>query len=434
MADEEVALQPQQVARAAVVTVPEDVRQRLNGETGSLMQHLKMVKERGAGKPTSDDQPWKMDCCLLGTDLFAIAVTLLWAIKLLLFGPLVFLACVPTCVFLRLSMVCVPVPTDALRSILSFGSLLFLSQLLFVPVMLLTALSLLFDYALYSLFGLLWCTLTFRWLRWRRSMEALAPYRGGPSVWLHSMDFFTSLAGQLPRRGLFLILLELTSTCLVLPWLKYWFLANPFLYDLGERFVNQVGAPLQFDAMKEVSVAVELISQCKLSKENWKNMSKQHFIPHYPFPPSTRRWHLGTQSYSKGLFHMLTVVHTTHSQSNHGGSYEQMVVSNECSHPGYRVMLWYNNPFHPYTGYVEANIQKSWLDGEYHMEHPMWIVSCHSPLMCSHQFGLQPIDDFFTYDMVPNLQAAVEGEIESLHGDVPNIHQLEGNLPGAVPS
>ena len=80
------------------------------------------------------------------------------------------------------------------------------------------------------------------------------------------------------------------------------------------------------------------------------------FVPHYPYPPEGRRWAMGMQQAGMnnwlGQFSLL--VHTTHASRTDGGSTEQYVASNSCKLPLYRVMLWYNNPYHFLTGFVEA--------------------------------------------------------------------------------
>lgn len=55
------------------------------------------------------------------------------------------------------------------------------------------------------------------------------------------------------------------------------------------------------------------------------------------------------------LGQLLLIVHTTHANRNDGNSTEQYVASNSCKLPLFRVMLWYNNPYHMLTGWVEAS-------------------------------------------------------------------------------
>lgn len=74
--------------------------------------------------------------------------------------------------------------------------------------------------------------------------------------------------------------------------------------------------------------------------------------------------------------------------------------------PIYRVMLWYNNPYHFYTGFVEASPSTglpSQPDKPASGEHPMWLVTGRSPMMLKRRgdkgmvggVGTSFIDSFF---------------------------------------
>merc|ERR1719174_3095108 len=79
-------------------------------------------------------------------------------------------------------------------------------------------------------------------------------------------------------------------------------------------------------------------------------------------------------------------VHTTHGCSVHGGSTEQFMASNSYLSPGCRVMLWYNNPYHFLTGWVEASITAGvpqQTDKDRGGEHPMWLCAGRSRLSAS---------------------------------------------------
>jgi len=96
------------------------------------------------------------------------------------------------------------------------------------------------------------------------------------------------------------------------------------------------------------------------------------------------------------------IVHTTHAVSTAGGSTEQLVLSNSVEQPVYRVMLWYNNPFHFLTGWVEASISNgmpSQSQKKTGGEHPMWLVTARSPMVSGRDSftGSGLIDGFFDY-------------------------------------
>lgn len=79
------------------------------------------------------------------------------------------------------------------------------------------------------------------------------------------------------------------------------------------------------------------------------------------------------------------------------------VLSNSVKEPVYRVMLWYNNPFHFFTGWVEASVSNGGkaqgntkCDGG---EHPMWLLTARTRLVSGRKSftGSGMIDAFFDY-------------------------------------
>jgi len=166
------------------------------------------------------------------------------------------------------------------------------------------------------------------------------------------------------------------------------------------------------------NTARRIISRSKQFAYVRKEEDLWNFVPHYPYPrdDGPRRWAVGMQAGgdAAGLAKFNLLVHVTHAVSNAGGSTEQFVLSNSVHTPVYRVMLWYSNPFHFYTGFVEASIsnggdsqrnvvttnpdgtQRKWskfLGGE----HPMWLVSAKSPFLSDRNgyAGVGMIDGFF---------------------------------------
>mmetsp|Transcript_12829 Transcript_12829/g.36911 ORF Transcript_12829/g.36911 Transcript_12829/m.36911 type:complete len:160 (+) Transcript_12829:902-1381(+) len=94
------------------------------------------------------------------------------------------------------------------------------------------------------------------------------------------------------------------------------------------------------------------------------------------------------------------LTHSLHMACRPGVAEEPFVRSTSCMRPWMRVMLWHNNPYHLFTAWVEASISTgspSQLDKERGGEHPMWIVTSHSPLHCRRSPGPMPpaVDRFF---------------------------------------
>jgi len=149
--------------------------------------------------------------------------------------------------------------------------------------------------------------------------------------------------------------------------------------------------------------ARQIISECRQSAELAHRIDIWSFVPHYPYPPLNRRWALGLQaggSCYPGKFTL--IVHTTHAVCDAQGSTEQFVLSNSVDEPIYRVMLWYSNPFHFLTGFVEASVSngKPSQPDKYHGgEHPMWLISSNTPLTAGRDSftGSGLIDSFFDY-------------------------------------
>lgn len=68
--------------------------------------------------------------------------------------------------------------------------------------------------------------------------------------------------------------------------------------------------------------------------------------------------------------------------------------------PVYRVMLWRNNPYHIYTGFVEASITNgdpSQRDKMLSAEHPMWLINSYNKLAADRKiaFSVGWLDIFF---------------------------------------
>jgi len=207
---------------------------------------------------------------------------------------------------------------------------------------------------------------------------------------------------------------NVTVMYLIMPWLKYFWNANPWVYDLEERFVQQISTSMQDLAkMREdagekfvekgiCAGARKIISRGKQFAYTRKHMLYWNFVPHYPYPPPHRRWAIGLQAGGSAAkpAKFTLLVHATHALSDAGGSTEQFMLSNSVHSPVYRVMLWYSNPYHFFTGFVEASISNggdSQPDKYLGGEHPMWLVSSRSPFLSDRDSmtGAGMIDSFF---------------------------------------
>lgn len=393
--------------------VSEYQRMALNGETPFLIAFLRELKTKNGGKTdTSVPEPWASNCKWLVADAYAVLVTSVQVPKIVLFAPLFLVLFLPVCVWAGCIASSLPSPTERIPKSLSL-TVGFVSLAPAVPFV---CLSLLLDSLLFYLFGLVYCALTFGWLRFFRGQAILAPLRDGPPLWYYLGDYLVALVGQAHRRGPISLAIGHALGLVLIPWLKYFLHTNAFLYELEYRFVNQIASePLESDEVKGVQGWLRICTRCKFTEDQMARTHNWSFMAHHPEPPPQRRWALGLHTVRQpGVLGCLTLptaslCHCVVATSTNGQSTEQLVVSNSAVAPVYRVPLWYNNPFHPVTAYVEANVQRS-ADGRLRLEHPMWIVSSRSPLVSSslfEVFGVGFVDKFLGTSYLPNIRKEI---------------------------
>lgn len=190
-----------------------------------------------------------------------------------------------------------------------------------------------------------------------------------------------------------------------MPWLKYYINCNPWIYDLDQRLCQQITTTMKdCGTPQEVSSSArDIISMCRQPRDMAEMLDKWSFVPHYPYPPLDRRYALGLQAGGGQYPAKFTLfVHVTHAVAEAQGSMEQFVLSNSVAEPIYRVMLWYNNPFHFLTGWVEASVSTglpSQPEKHHGGEHPMWLVTARTPMIAGRDAftGSGMIDAFFDF-------------------------------------
>lgn len=435
-------------------------RMWMNGETAAQMEFAQKI--RAEGWDHSIDGPWKIDKKLIRNDRYVLITTVfMLAPKILLLALPTYVLILPCVLGANWWGRSMPVPTDRPKNSLPWSWLRILLMPFFAMSVVLALLGLVYDHACHFAFGwLFWVCRGCPSLT--NSMEALRPFRGGPLliryIW---RDVGLCLAGQSLRhgrcvdagccahtRGAFLIAWHFSIMVLLIPTTKYWLNANFWVYDLGVRYVQQITTRMDDLGVPAcVRTSQKIISQ-SVQEENMRaRIDAWRFVPHYPYPwPETkRRFSIGMQQAGK-MFTLL--VHTTHARMEVDGCTEQLLLSNSAQVPIYRVMLWYNNvspprrwkrallprapscrphasrplaaqrhlivssqrahtrvhalapqPYHIFTGFVEASVSTGGSQGEKpdSGEHPMWLVSGHSP-MTAGRFSLTGtgmIDRFF---------------------------------------
>lgn len=325
--------------------------------------------------------------------------------KLILFAvPILLFNFLPVWIA-RLYAATLPPGTDRVMRSYYFYFIFSIAFIVSLPAIPFILASLILDYAVYYVFSLLYCFFLCRWSDAFASQEKIRPYRNGPWILPRIPDFFICIVGHTARHGFFETMYMVSAMWLLMPWLKYYICCNPWIYNLDHRLCQQISTSMADcgSADEVAKTSQSIISQAVQHKAKAHNIDSWSFVPHYPFPPPERRWALGLQAGGGGYPGKFTlIVHTTHADSTAGGCTEQFVLSNSCERPIYRVMLWYSNPYHFLTGWVEASIsngmpsqQNKAMGGE----HPMWLVTAHSPMVSGRDSftGSGMIDAFFDY-------------------------------------
>lgn len=382
--------------------VDESTRMRLNGETAAQMAHAAEIKKRR--DDTSVDEPWNIDESLKSRDTFVMVTSALWLLPkaLILWLPMAIVV-VPFVLGLYFYASRLPTPCETPnRRSFCYQFYCFVMFLVAVPMLLMALVSYILDCVMYYLFGIIFCTLTCGWGSYCKGVAAIKPYTNGPFWLFHWSDIVTGIMGQVWRHGICECIMYVTHTFLLIPWAKYYINCNPLVYPLEERMVQQISTSMQDMSVADITKAgLRIMSRTKQIKEMQEDLDTWRFVPHYPYPPPWKRWTIGIQAGGNkppALFFLL--VHTTHGLCTHGDTIDQFILSNSVESAGYRVMLWYNNPYHFFTGWVEASIthgRPSQEDKNRGGEHPMWLVSSRSPLLSDRKSktGTGWIDNFF---------------------------------------
>jgi len=396
-------------------SVPAEIRMALNGESEEQMQHAQAIKDAGGvslnpedGNDTSRDQDWELDesCSARASDTYIKVTSVIWLAPkfIVLLVPTLILHILPVLIVAFYGMT-LRTGTERAKRSCYFYLVFFVAAIFSLPVIPLVVISLTYDYVGYYIFSVAYCAFTCRWANLRESLRKIQPYRNGPSFILKAPDLFIAVMGQLGRQTICETIYMVSMMWLLMPWLKYYVCCNPWLHDLDHRLCQQISTKLDdCGTLDNVAArARNIISRALQPPETARRLDSWSFVPHYPYPPPNRRWALGLQAGGgKYPVKFTLIVHTTHALYNAGGSTEQFVLSNSCAKPVYRVMLWYSNPFHFLTGWVEASLSTglpSQPDKHHGGEHPMWLVTSRTPLVSGRDSmtGSGFIDAFFDY-------------------------------------
>ena len=333
------------------------------GETIALLKRFDDLRQEGAEQSPYDNAPWDVNKEFDKVDFFEGALMLVALVpQLILLYPILFVVLLPP-VFANLLYITLLVPRvcETIPRTFTWRVHCILQALLSIPSAALALISLLISRLSMCFFGNLFCTFdSGGWSRYRRNREVIKPFCGGPSLYNYCSDCVAAAAGMVYRRGLMEFTSAFALMFIINPWIKYWLTGNVYTADLGIRYVTQVGRPMDDMALKQVK------RNCRNYISRAKNIRESRlficnpllFCPFFPYPPRRSK-----RYFSVGLEHstIAAFVHTTHfksksSLSDEGGKSRSL--SRSAAEPIYRVILWRNNPYHIYTGIVEACISK----------------------------------------------------------------------------
>ncbi len=369
------------------------------GETIALLKRIDDLRqEDDAEQSPYFNASWDINKHFDMVDFFQGTVMLLVLLpQVIILYPILFITLLPP-VFVNLLYITFMVPhvCETIPRTFCWRAHCLFQALLCIPAAVIALASLSISRLSMLLFGALYCTFQRNgWSRYRRNIDIIKPFCGGPSLLSYFPDCIAAAAGMVYRRGI----LEFSSSFALMfvlnPWIKYWVTGNIYTADLGIRYVTQVGEPMDDMTIEQVKRNFRhYISRAKNVREsNSFICNPLLFCPHFPYPSTRRRvWTLGLEHSTIAAF-----VHTTHFKSksscSSGEGAKPRCLSRSVAVPIYRVILWRNNPYHIYTGIVEACVSKK----RQALEHPMWLISSHQKLAADSKVCLSTgwIDIFF---------------------------------------
>ncbi len=380
------------------------VPSQVKGETENQVKHAKNISS--LNNDTSVDGPWWVHRNWSFSDFYTMLIMALFWVPLWIFWiPFFILSLPPVALNLLYIMFRLPVESECIRQdTIDWKLHCILQFLLSLPVQVMAILTLAYSHLIMTTFGSLYLLVnSFVHCqnpvdRYRSNLNVIAPYDGGPNLYLHFGDCVAAVAGSVHRQGLFEFTIAFANMFIINPWMKYWMTGNLYLEDLGERFITQIGQSLNDVDVDGIDMNVrKAISRAKHNPSNRQVIDSYMFGPFYPYPPAGRRYAIGMQ-HTKCTTNF---VHATHFRSPEVSDEGPIAtLSTSAILPIYRVMLWRNNPYHIYTGYVEANISNgspSQPEKVVSLEHPMWLVNSRNKLAADRNvtISLGSIDSFF---------------------------------------
>ena len=152
--------------------------------------------------------------------------------------------------------------------------------LLLSPALILVYVNLCIDFLFMYIFGFLYALFACRLGKYSKASKALEPYRYGPPLITHLGDAFVAASGMCFRMGVGEMSMRLTIMFFLNPWIKYWMIANPFLYDLEERFITQISTSMKDLPLEDVKKEFRhLLTSTKIRKSARQEVDDMFFVP-----------------------------------------------------------------------------------------------------------------------------------------------------------
>jgi hypothetical protein len=242
--------------RAAANPKEKDTKPRTpnprNGETKRQMEYA--PKRKYEIQDTSIDVAHDEDPKLKSTDNYVLATSgVAIGLKLLIFYIPVASLAFPITILCALYMRSFPRPKESIdRTTVGW---LFLKLVVFIfglPYLVLCFTCYFWDCFWYYCFSVPYyfgrklrcCARTGHKVSFSKSCKAIEPYTGGPSVLIHIIDILVAICGQTSRHGFVECAFKLAGLPMYVPWVKYYINTNPWLYQLDERYVQQISTSI----------------------------------------------------------------------------------------------------------------------------------------------------------------------------------------------
>mmetsp|Transcript_4402 Transcript_4402/g.5686 ORF Transcript_4402/g.5686 Transcript_4402/m.5686 type:complete len:385 (+) Transcript_4402:227-1381(+) len=194
----------------------------------------------------------------------------------------------------------------------------------------------------------------------KRNVKVLLPFT--KFQYFNWGDIVICILGMMHRQSFFEFWVQFPTTVSFVPLYKYVLLCNPFLFDLKVKYCNQWTISLNFRQDEILKAFLRDTSFAINTDKNRDMLDDTEFTVLYQFPPPNRK--------------SQAVVGIQHRRSRQTlFTRSQFVAAGETPRGKnaklgiFVIDLYFFNPFHTLTGYVEVN-----LTHDNRLEHPMWCV------------------------------------------------------------